>query len=117
MRKNLLHFTNSAGFAPKKDNIEKSSSEIKYEESVSAVISVSLVYENSKQKKRVMDIKEIPKFCDVTLKRVLEKVKKFNLNVKHGYADPDIRNEDAKYMRFYEEYIIDRLRHQDQMRR
>ncbi|GJX51339.1 hypothetical protein Tco_0278184 [Tanacetum coccineum] len=76
-----------------------------------------LVYENSKQKKRVMDIKEIPKFCDVTLKRVLEKVKKFNLNVKHGYADPDIRNEDAKYMRFYEEYIIDRLRHRDQMRR
>ncbi|GJW39029.1 hypothetical protein Tco_0064874 [Tanacetum coccineum] len=49
----------------------------------------------SKQEKRVMDIKEIPKFCDATLKRVLEKMKKFNLNVKHGYADPDLSVEDA----------------------
>ncbi|GJV76118.1 hypothetical protein Tco_1507702 [Tanacetum coccineum] len=30
-----------------------------------------------------------------TLKRVLEKVKKFNLDVKHGYADPDLNKEDA----------------------
>ncbi|GJT99615.1 hypothetical protein Tco_1109954 [Tanacetum coccineum] len=36
---------------------------------------VGLIYENSKQEKRVMDIKEISKFCDATLKRVLEKVK------------------------------------------
>ncbi|GKC46801.1 hypothetical protein Tco_1064523 [Tanacetum coccineum] len=56
---------------------------------------IGLVYENSKQEKRVMDIKEIPKFCDATLKRVLEKMKKFNLNVKHGYADPDLSVEDA----------------------
>ncbi|GKE98738.1 hypothetical protein Tco_0022089, partial [Tanacetum coccineum] len=56
---------------------------------------VGLVYENSKQEKRVMDIKEILKFCDATLKRVLEKMKRFNLNVKHGYADPDLSVEDA----------------------
>ncbi|GJT18078.1 hypothetical protein Tco_0876784 [Tanacetum coccineum] len=78
---------------------------------------VGLVYENSKQEKRVMDIKEIPKFCDATLKRVLEKVKKFNLNVKYGYADPNLSVEDALYMRFYEEYIIDLLRHRNQIRR
>ncbi|GKD91382.1 hypothetical protein Tco_1366889, partial [Tanacetum coccineum] len=42
-----------------------------------------------------MDIKEIPKFCDAILKRVLEKLKKFNLDVKHGYAHPDLSNEDA----------------------
>ncbi|GJU25194.1 hypothetical protein Tco_1163815 [Tanacetum coccineum] len=78
---------------------------------------ISLIYENNKQEKRVMDIKEIPKFCDATMKRVLEKVKKFNLDVKHGYADLDLRDEDAEYMRFYEEYIQDRLRHREQMRR
>ncbi|GJY48983.1 elongation factor 2-like protein [Tanacetum coccineum] len=77
---------------------------------------VGLIYETSKQEKRVIDIKEIPKFCYAALKRVLEKVKKFNLDVKHGYADLELRNEDAEYIKFYEEYIIDRLRHQDQMR-
>ncbi|GJX03379.1 hypothetical protein Tco_0189295 [Tanacetum coccineum] len=78
---------------------------------------IGLIYENNKQEKRVIDIKEIPKFCDATLKRVLEKVKKFNLDVKHSYADPDLRDEDVEYTRFYEEYIQDRLRHRDQMRR
>ncbi|GJS03073.1 hypothetical protein Tco_0319581 [Tanacetum coccineum] len=77
---------------------------------------VGLIYENKKKEKRVMDIKEIPKFCDATIKRVLEKVKKFNFDVKHGYAEPDISKEDVEYMMFYEEYIQDRLRHRDQMR-
>nr|GEV36939.1 hypothetical protein [Tanacetum cinerariifolium] len=70
-----------------------------------------------KHEKRVMIIKEIPKFCDATLKRVLEKVKKFNLYVKHSYANPDPSDQDAEYMKFYEEYIQERLRHQDKMRR
>ncbi|GJU17063.1 hypothetical protein Tco_1145029 [Tanacetum coccineum] len=33
------------------------------------------------------------------LLKVLKKVKKVNLDVKHGYADPDIHDEDAEYMR------------------
>ncbi|GKC15686.1 hypothetical protein Tco_1012468 [Tanacetum coccineum] len=45
---------------------------------------VSLTYENNNKEKRVMDIKEILKFCDATLKRVLKKVKKFNLDVKYN---------------------------------
>ncbi|GKC86261.1 hypothetical protein Tco_1141978 [Tanacetum coccineum] len=49
-------------------------------------IRIGLIYENNKKEKRVIDIKEILKFCDATLKRVLEKVKKFNLDVKHGYG-------------------------------
>ncbi|GJQ93615.1 hypothetical protein Tco_0004754 [Tanacetum coccineum] len=49
--------------------------------------------------------------------KILEKVKKFNLDVKHGYADPYLSKEDAEYMMFYEEYIKDLLRHRDQMRR
>nr|GEX21788.1 retrovirus-related Pol polyprotein from transposon TNT 1-94 [Tanacetum cinerariifolium] len=50
------------------------------------------------------------------LLRVLEKVKKFNLDVKHGYANLDLSNEDAECIEFYEEYIQERLRHRDQMR-
>ncbi|GJZ92615.1 hypothetical protein Tco_0664680 [Tanacetum coccineum] len=65
---------------------------------------------------RVMTIDEIPKFCDATLKRVLEKVKKITLDVKHGYADPYLSDDDAENIRFYEEYIEERLRHRDQMR-
>nr|GEX07312.1 hypothetical protein [Tanacetum cinerariifolium] len=47
-----------------------------------------MIYENSKKEKRVMVHKEIHKLCDATLKRVLEKLKKYNKNVKYGYANP-----------------------------
>ncbi|GJR21347.1 hypothetical protein Tco_0969874 [Tanacetum coccineum] len=61
---------------------------------------VGLIYENKKKENRVMDIKEILKLCDATLKRVLEKVKIFNLDVKHGYADPDLSKDDEEHMMF-----------------
>ncbi|GKF64399.1 hypothetical protein Tco_0187847 [Tanacetum coccineum] len=78
---------------------------------------VGLIYENNKNEKRIMDIDEIKKFCDATLKRILKEVKKINLDVKHGYADPTLSKDDAEFMVFYEEYIKERLRHRDQMRR
>ncbi|GJR96997.1 hypothetical protein Tco_0269171 [Tanacetum coccineum] len=78
---------------------------------------MSHTYENSKKEKRIMDIDEILNFCDAALKRILEKVKKINLEVKYGYADPYLSDNNAEHLRFYEEYIEERLRHQDQMRR
>ncbi|GJS46449.1 zinc finger, CCHC-type containing protein [Tanacetum coccineum] len=78
---------------------------------------VGLIYENNKKEKRVMEIKEIPKFCDATLRRVLKLVEKKNKDVKHGYEDSKLSDNDVEYLRFYEEYIKDRLMHQDQMRR
>ncbi|GJU48227.1 hypothetical protein Tco_1217782 [Tanacetum coccineum] len=54
---------------------------------------IGLIYENSKKEKRIMDIDEILKFCDATLKRVLKEVKKINLDVKH--ADPTLSKDDA----------------------
>ncbi|GKB46967.1 hypothetical protein Tco_0897720 [Tanacetum coccineum] len=77
---------------------------------------IGLIYENSKKEKRIMDINEIPKFCDATLKRFLKEVKKIKLDVKHGYADPTLSKDDAEYMVFYEKYIKERLRPQNQMR-
>nr|GEV11327.1 hypothetical protein [Tanacetum cinerariifolium] len=55
-----------------------------------------MIYENNKKEKRVMVHKEIHKFCDATSKRVLEKLKKYNKDVKHGYADPSPSNADVE---------------------
>ncbi|GJU00746.1 hypothetical protein Tco_1111084 [Tanacetum coccineum] len=78
---------------------------------------VGMIYENNKKEKRVMIHKEIHKFCDATLKRVLEKLKKYNKDVKYQYVVPSLSDTDVEYLRFYKEGIEDRLKHQDQMRR
>ncbi|GJS04036.1 hypothetical protein Tco_0320544 [Tanacetum coccineum] len=64
---------------------------------------------NNKKEKRVMVHKVIHKFYDATLKRVLEKLEKYNKDIKHGYADQSPSNDDAEYLRYYEEDIKDRL--------
>ncbi|GKA05537.1 hypothetical protein Tco_0684657 [Tanacetum coccineum] len=76
-----------------------------------------MIYENNKKEKRVMILKEVPKFCDATLKMVLEMLKKYNKDVKYGYADPSPSDADARYLQFYEEYIKERLKNHDQIRR
>nr|GFB90904.1 hypothetical protein [Tanacetum cinerariifolium] len=79
---------------------------------------VSMIYKNNKKEKRVTMIhKEIHKFSDATLKRVLEGLEKHNKDAKYGYADPSHSDADAKYLRYYEKDIEDRLKHQDQIRR
>ncbi|GJY38528.1 hypothetical protein Tco_0424892 [Tanacetum coccineum] len=76
-----------------------------------------MIYENNKKEKRVMVQKKIHKFCDATLKRVLEELEKYNKDVKHGYIDPSPSDTDAKYLRFYKEDIKECLKHRDHMRR
>nr|GEW28000.1 hypothetical protein [Tanacetum cinerariifolium] len=77
---------------------------------------VGLIYENKKKEKRIMEVDEIPNFYDATLKGVLKEVKKINLDVKHGYADPTLSKDDADFKKFYKAYIQERLRHHDHMR-
>nr|GEW15002.1 hypothetical protein [Tanacetum cinerariifolium] len=84
--------------------------------SITSKLVVRMIYENKKKEKSVMKLKGIPKFFDATVKRVLEMVKKFNKDLKYGYADPSPSVADAEYLEFYEEYIEDRLKHRDQMR-
>ncbi|GJU04320.1 hypothetical protein Tco_1114658 [Tanacetum coccineum] len=57
------------------------------------------------------------KFCDATLKRVLERLKSYNNNVKHGYVTPSLSKEDAEYLQLFKEEIEEWLKHRDQMRR
>ncbi|GJZ20157.1 hypothetical protein Tco_0556747 [Tanacetum coccineum] len=81
--------------------------------SITSKLVIGMIYEISKKEKRVMIHKEIHKFCDATLKRVLKKLKKYNKDVKYGYVDPSLSDNDAKYLRYYKEDIEDQLKHQD----
>ncbi|GJR48756.1 hypothetical protein Tco_1316859 [Tanacetum coccineum] len=74
-----------------------------------------IIYKNNKKEKRVMRHQKVHKFCDSRLKRVLEGLKSYNNNVKHGYVTPS--KEDDEYLQLFKEVIEERLKHRDQMRR
>ncbi|GKD10710.1 hypothetical protein Tco_1190395 [Tanacetum coccineum] len=76
-----------------------------------------IIYKNNKKEKRVMRHQEVHKFCDATLERVLEGLKSYNNDVKHGYVTPSLSKEDDEYPQLFEEEIEERLKHHDQMRR
>ncbi|GJT12534.1 hypothetical protein Tco_0859576 [Tanacetum coccineum] len=52
-----------------------------------------IIYKNNKKEKRMMRHQEVHKFCDATLKIVLEGLKSYNNNVKHGYVTPSLSNQ------------------------
>ncbi|GJS76448.1 hypothetical protein Tco_0726329 [Tanacetum coccineum] len=60
---------------------------------------------NSKKEKRVMRHSEIHKFCDATLNKVLEGLRSFNNDVKYGYIQRDLTNEEVEYLKLFEEEI------------
>ncbi|GJV22744.1 hypothetical protein Tco_1375439 [Tanacetum coccineum] len=76
-----------------------------------------ITYKNIKKEKRVMRHQEVHKFCDATLKRVLEWLKSYNNDVKHGHVTQSLSNEDAEYLQLFKEEIEERLKQRDQMRR
>ncbi|GJW16170.1 hypothetical protein Tco_0020303 [Tanacetum coccineum] len=76
-----------------------------------------IIYKNSKKEKRVMRHSEIHKFCDATLNRVLEGLRSYNNDVKYGYIQRDLTNEEVEYLKLFEEEIEVRLKYQNQMRR
>nr|GEV17810.1 putative Gag-Pol polyprotein [Tanacetum cinerariifolium] len=76
-----------------------------------------IIYKNNKKEKRVMRHQQIHKFCDATLKRVLEGLKSYNNDVKYGYVTLNLSKEDAEYLQLFEEETEERLKHRDQMRR
>ncbi|GJV32852.1 hypothetical protein Tco_1393252 [Tanacetum coccineum] len=76
-----------------------------------------IIYKNSKKEKRVMRHSEIHKFCDATLNRVLEGLKSYNNDVKYGYIQRDLTNEEVEYLKLFEEEIEVRLKYRNQMRR
>ncbi|GKE01587.1 hypothetical protein Tco_1389570 [Tanacetum coccineum] len=75
-----------------------------------------IIDKNNKKEKRVMRHHEVHKFCDATLKRVLEGLNSFKNDVKHGYVTPSLSNEDVEYLQLFEEEIEEWLKYRDQMR-
>ncbi|GKA88569.1 hypothetical protein Tco_0810333 [Tanacetum coccineum] len=66
-----------------------------------------IIYKNSKKEKRVMRHSEIYKFCDAMLNRVLEGLKSYNNDIKYGYVQKDLTNDEVAYLKLFEE----RLKH------
>ncbi|GJZ58613.1 hypothetical protein Tco_0614107 [Tanacetum coccineum] len=75
-----------------------------------------IIYKNSKKEKRVTRHSEIHKFCDATLNRVLEGLRSFNNDVKYGYIQRDLINDEVEYLKLFKEYIEVRLKYRNQMR-
>ncbi|GJS03152.1 hypothetical protein Tco_0319660 [Tanacetum coccineum] len=65
----------------------------------------AIIYKNIKKEKRVMRHQEVHKFCDATLKRVIEGLKSYNNDVKHGYITPSLSKDDDEYLQLFEEEI------------
>ncbi|GJT44452.1 hypothetical protein Tco_0953167 [Tanacetum coccineum] len=76
-----------------------------------------IIYKNNKKEKRVMRHSEIHKFCDATLNRVLEGLRSYNNDVKYGYIQRDLTNEEVEYLKLFEEEIEVRMKYRNQMRR
>ncbi|GKG15761.1 hypothetical protein Tco_0358084, partial [Tanacetum coccineum] len=77
-----------------------------------------IIYKNRKKEKRVMRHSEIHKFCDATLKnRVLEGLKSYNNDVKYGYVQRELTDDEVEYLKLFEEEIEVRFKHRNQMRR
>ncbi|GJS99712.1 hypothetical protein Tco_0820882 [Tanacetum coccineum] len=55
-----------------------------------------IIYKNSKKEKRVMRHSEIHKFCDATLNIVLEGLKSYNNDVKYGYIQRDLNEDEVE---------------------
>ncbi|GKA10367.1 hypothetical protein Tco_0689800 [Tanacetum coccineum] len=64
-----------------------------------------IIYKNSKKEKWVMRHTEIHKFCDATLNRVLEGLKRYNNDVKYGYVQKDLTKDEIEYLKLFEEEI------------
>ncbi|GJS79024.1 hypothetical protein Tco_0728905 [Tanacetum coccineum] len=76
-----------------------------------------IIYKNSKKEKRVIRHSEIHKFCNATLNRVLEGPKSYNNDVKYGYKQRDLTEDEIEYLKLFEEEIKVRLKYHNQMRR
>ncbi|GJX54157.1 hypothetical protein Tco_0282526 [Tanacetum coccineum] len=71
-----------------------------------------IIYKNNKKEKRVMRHQEVHKFCDATLKTVLEGLKSYNNDVKYGYVTHNLSKEDVEYLQLFAEEIEERLKYQ-----
>ncbi|GJU24760.1 hypothetical protein Tco_1163381 [Tanacetum coccineum] len=76
-----------------------------------------IIYTNSQKEKRVMRPLEIHKFCDATLRRTLEGLKSYYNDVKYGYVQKELTNDELEFLKLFEEEIEVWFKYRDQIRR
>ncbi|GJW84314.1 hypothetical protein Tco_0157459, partial [Tanacetum coccineum] len=76
-----------------------------------------IIYKDRKKEKRVMRHSKIHKFYDATLNIVLEGLKSYNNDVKYGYKQRDLTEDEVEYLKLSKEEIEVRLKYRNQMRR
>ncbi|GJR82335.1 hypothetical protein Tco_0153120, partial [Tanacetum coccineum] len=64
-----------------------------------------IIYTNSKKEKRVTRPSEIHKFCDATLRRTLKGLKSYYNDVKYGYVQKELTNDELEFLKLFEEEI------------
>ncbi|GJT03086.1 hypothetical protein Tco_0824255 [Tanacetum coccineum] len=85
--------------------------------SIIGVPFVGIVYENGKKEKKAMEIDELHKFSDATLKRVSRKVSVINIEARHGILKISLSAQNKELVALLEEEIKERLKYRDQTRR
>nr|GEY68945.1 hypothetical protein [Tanacetum cinerariifolium] len=76
-----------------------------------------LIYLNIKEEKRVIDLVDIPKFCDATLEKVLKELKLKIFVTEFKMKTPLHGELDLNIMKACEREIMKRLKHRKRMRR
>ncbi|GJW54053.1 hypothetical protein Tco_0098138 [Tanacetum coccineum] len=78
---------------------------------------MGIVYENSKKEKNVTGIREIPKFCDATLEKVLKKVSMIICMAHYKLKIPSLGELNKDIIGLFEKEIKKRLKHRRHIRR
>ncbi|GKC10086.1 hypothetical protein Tco_1001696, partial [Tanacetum coccineum] len=79
--------------------------------------SISLIYFNNKEEKSIIDLVDIPNFCDATLEKVLKEVKLKIFETEFKMKPPLLDGLELKIMKVYEREIEKLLKHRKHMRR
>ncbi|GKE07979.1 hypothetical protein Tco_1411530 [Tanacetum coccineum] len=74
--------------------------------------SIGIIYLNNHKKKSFMGALDISKFCDWTLKKVLDKVTKIYRENEFGFLKPSLSENDKEVMKLMKDGIGKRLKHQ-----
>ncbi|GKA86131.1 hypothetical protein Tco_0807842 [Tanacetum coccineum] len=57
------------------------------------------------ERKSVIEPSEIHKFCDATLRRTLEGLKSYYNDVKYGYVQKELTNDEVEFLKLLEKEI------------
>nr|GFD04187.1 hypothetical protein [Tanacetum cinerariifolium] len=78
--------------------------------------SIGIVYQNKKNQRRLMGLKDISKFCDATLEKVLKEVYVLACVAFYELKELSLDELDKDFIELFEKEIKKHLKHRRQMR-